>query len=74
MAQPAVPGRGHEIHLSATIGIAVADRPDVDPDVLLREAGQAMYAAKSDGKARYRFAQPPQGEPAEASYTGDTTA
>jgi diguanylate cyclase len=65
---------GHELQLSATIGIAVADRPEVDPEALLRQAGQAMYAAKAEGKARYRFAQPPEGEPAEPSYTGDTTA
>jgi diguanylate cyclase (GGDEF)-like protein len=64
---------GHEIQLSATIGIAVAHGPEVDPEALLREAGQARYAAKSDGKARYRFSQP-DGDPAEASYTGDTTA
>jgi hypothetical protein len=41
---------------------------------MLRDAGQAMYPAISDGTAPYRFAQPPDGEPAEASYTGGTTA
>jgi diguanylate cyclase (GGDEF)-like protein len=65
---------GHEIQLSATIGIAVADRPEIDPETLLREAGQAMYAAKSDGKGCYRFARSDEGDPAATSYTGDTTA
>jgi diguanylate cyclase (GGDEF)-like protein len=52
---------GHEITVGATIGIAVAERPDADAEQLLREAGQAMYAAKSDGRGRFRFAQDPPG-------------
>jgi diguanylate cyclase len=52
---------GHEIRVGATIGISVADRSDADPEDLLREAGQAMYAAKSDGRGRYRFAERPAG-------------
>lgn len=50
---------GNEIQVGASIGIAVADRPDADPQELLQRAGQAMYAAKSDGKGRYRFAEAP---------------
>ena len=52
---------GHEITVGATIGISVTERPDADPEDLLREAGQAMYAAKSDGRGRYRFAEQPSG-------------
>jgi diguanylate cyclase (GGDEF)-like protein len=50
---------GNEIRVGATIGIAVAEGPDVDPEDLLRRAGQAMYAAKSDGGGRYRFGDAP---------------
>jgi diguanylate cyclase (GGDEF)-like protein len=49
----------HEIRVGATIGISVADRSDADPEDLLREASQAMYAAKTDGRGRYRFAERP---------------
>ncbi len=56
---------GHEIHLTASIGIAIAQpRPDAAPadlqawrptraDDLLRDADLAMYRAKARGKARY---------------------
>jgi diguanylate cyclase (GGDEF)-like protein len=64
---------GHEIELSATVGISVAAHPDTEPEALLREAGQAMYAAKSDGKGRYRFADPVHGETGPGPYTGGTT-
>jgi diguanylate cyclase (GGDEF)-like protein len=50
---------GTEVRVGATIGIAVADHPEADREELLRRAGQAMYAAKSDGRGRYRFAEPP---------------
>jgi diguanylate cyclase (GGDEF)-like protein len=50
---------GHEVTVGASIGISVAERPDVDGEELLRQAGQAMYAAKSDGRGRYRFADQP---------------
>jgi diguanylate cyclase (GGDEF)-like protein len=49
---------GNEVRVGATIGIAVADRAGGDQEELLCRASQAMYAAKSDGRGRYRFAEP----------------
>lgn len=46
---------GKLIELDASIGIAVKDDPAMSAETLLARADAAMYAAKSDGKARYRF-------------------
>lgn len=45
--------RGHTVRLSASIGIAVVDRPYDRPEDILRDADAAMYRAKGLGKARY---------------------
>ncbi len=44
---------GHEVFITASIGIAVQASIDEHPDDLLRKADVAMYEAKSKGKARY---------------------
>jgi diguanylate cyclase (GGDEF)-like protein len=41
---------GRELHISGSIGIALAD-PEADPEELIRDADVAMYRAKSQGKA-----------------------
>jgi EAL domain-containing protein (putative c-di-GMP-specific phosphodiesterase class I) len=46
---------GHEITVTASIGIALARGDDAQPDVLLREADAAMYRAKDRGRARYEL-------------------
>ena len=46
---------GHEVVASCSIGIAVPDRNDRDPDVLLKRADIALYQAKADGRGAYRF-------------------
>ncbi|HTQ78927.1 MAG TPA: EAL domain-containing protein [Thermoanaerobaculia bacterium] len=45
--------RGHEVFISASLGIAVCT-PDYErPEDLLRDADTAMYRAKASGKARH---------------------
>ena len=47
---------GHqEIHLSASIGIALAPADGEDHDQLLRRADLALYRAKEDGRGCWRF-------------------
>jgi len=44
---------GHEITVSASVGIAVDHDRSMAPDALLRSADVAMYLAKETGKARH---------------------
>ena len=46
------PVAGRELHISGSIGIALA-APDADPEELIRDADVAMYRAKAEGKARH---------------------
>lgn len=45
----------HTVHVSASIGVTFYPQDDVDADVLLRHADQAMYLAKQAGKNRYHI-------------------
>jgi diguanylate cyclase (GGDEF)-like protein/PAS domain S-box-containing protein len=49
---------GHEIHLSASVGIATADAEILSSDQLLRNADLAMYRAKSSGEGGYAIYDP----------------
>ena len=40
----------HDVQVEVSVGIAVADDPDVKAEELLRRADMAMYAAKAQGK------------------------
>lgn len=42
------------VQVSASMGVTVYPDDDSDPDILLRHADQAMYAAKKDGRNCYR--------------------
>lgn len=54
LSQPImVAGSSHRI--SASIGVTLFPQDDADPDLLLRHADQAMYAAKESGRNGYRF-------------------
>ena len=48
------------VQVSASIGVAVFPADDVDADVLLRHADQAMYRAKEGGKNGYHIFDPAQ--------------
>jgi diguanylate cyclase (GGDEF)-like protein len=44
---------GHELVLSVSVGIAVADAPGAAPEALVRDADTAMYRAKAAGRDRH---------------------
>jgi len=46
---------GHEVHTSASIGVALAPRDGHDHDRLLKSADLALYRAKGEGRGVYRF-------------------
>ncbi len=46
------------IHISASIGISLYPNDTKDLDVLFKNADQAMYAAKSEGKNRFSYFTP----------------
>ncbi len=49
---------GHELHLSASIGISVYPIDGKDVATLLKNADTAMYSAKAAGRSGYRFYTP----------------
>lgn len=46
---------GHEVNVSASIGITVHPDDSSDPDTLIKYADTAMYRAKQAGRDTYRF-------------------
>ncbi|TAN47962.1 MAG: PAS domain S-box protein [Methylococcaceae bacterium] len=56
-ALPMVAG-GHEVRVSASMGVAFYPSDGEDGDTLLRHADQAMYIAKQTGKNRYHLYNP----------------
>ena len=55
---PVLLGDGHEVRVSASLGIAFSDPQTADADELMRHADMAMYAAKSRGRGRYEVFEP----------------
>ncbi len=49
---------GHELHITASIGIALYPIDGDDADALLRDADIAMYSAKSAGRNTYQYFTP----------------
>jgi predicted signal transduction protein with EAL and GGDEF domain len=47
-----------KLSLSASIGVAVENQPDANPETLLRRADMAMYQAKTLGRDRIEFFDP----------------
>ncbi|NLS03930.1 EAL domain-containing protein [Rhizobium sp. P32RR-XVIII] len=46
---------GQDLHIGVSIGIAIADTTDGDPERLLKNADIALYRAKQGGRATYRI-------------------
>ena len=49
---------GHDVVVGASIGIAVAPAAGTSGDLLLKSADMALYRAKSEGRAGWRFFEP----------------
>ncbi len=49
---------GHQVVVGASVGIAIAPSDGADPDQLLKNADLALYRAKADGRAAWRFFEP----------------
>jgi diguanylate cyclase (GGDEF)-like protein len=47
--------QGHEIFVSASVGIACYPQDGASPDMLLKSADMAMYSAKNSGRNNYQF-------------------
>jgi len=61
---------GHEIYVTASIGIALSVAGYTSPDQIVRDADTAMYRAKTLGKARHDLA----GDAAATRYAADVKA
>ncbi|MBO4227042.1 EAL domain-containing protein [Bradyrhizobium neotropicale] len=46
---------GHQLVIGVSIGISLAPEDGKNPDELLKKADLALYRAKADGRATYRF-------------------
>ena len=46
---------GHQVFISASVGVAVLEAGESDPASLVKRADLAMYRAKADGRGVYRF-------------------
>ena len=49
---------GHQVVVGTSIGIALAPDDAEDPDTLLKNADLALYRAKADGRAAWRYFEP----------------
>ena len=45
----------HQVVVGVSVGIALSPNDSMDPDGLLKSADMALYRAKSEGRASYRF-------------------
>ena len=49
---------GHSVHISSSIGVAIFPDDSSTPDQLLKNADEAMYVAKAEGRNKFRFFSP----------------
>lgn len=55
LSRPFVLGEGRKTYISASVGITVYPKDATEADVLLKNADQAMYCAKRQGRNRYCY-------------------
>jgi predicted signal transduction protein with EAL and GGDEF domain len=60
---------GHQVLVGTSIGIALVPTDGEDPDQILKNADMALYRAKADGRARFRFFTPDMDARAQARRT-----
>lgn len=46
---------GHEVRIGGSVGIALAEDPDLAPERLIESADRALYAVKDSGRGFYAF-------------------
>lgn len=46
---------GHEIHVTASVGISIYNSPQNNPNELMRQADTALYKAKESGRSMFFF-------------------
>jgi diguanylate cyclase (GGDEF)-like protein len=56
--EQAFPVAGHDLYLSASVGISVFPDDGDDPGALMRNADSAMYRAKAAGRGHFHFYSP----------------
>jgi EAL domain-containing protein (putative c-di-GMP-specific phosphodiesterase class I) len=49
---------GHELHITASIGVSIYPNDGLDAETLIKNADTAMYQAKESGRHSYRFFEP----------------
>lgn len=54
LAQP-LSLNGHDLFITASVGIALSDGEDADVETVIKQADMALYAAKERGRGNYRF-------------------
>ena len=60
VAEPFDVEPGHSVTLTASLGVRMVPPDDADPDTMLRQADQALYAAKQEGRGRAHWFDPEQ--------------
>jgi diguanylate cyclase (GGDEF)-like protein len=60
---------GHQVLVGTSIGIALVPTDGEDPDQILKHADMALYRAKAEGRARFRFFTPDMDVRAQARRT-----